>query len=114
MKRILTVTAAFALMGIAFAFPPDLSAEEDTTCQVKAIKPVYLEAHYSRGGRKAPSIRRKSGLIWSGNLRRGGIVSITATNGWVHLTFMDLTQEDPRTENDDTICQGGNVILVPR
>ncbi len=114
MNRFLVLSAAFALTVIVFAFPPELSAEEDTSCLIRAIKPVYLEAHYSRGSRKSPSIRRKSGIIWSGDLRRGEIVSITATSGWVHLTFQDLTQEDPRSENDDTICQGNNTILVPR
>ncbi|MDJ0720183.1 MAG: hypothetical protein QNJ04_01050 [Desulfobacterales bacterium] len=113
MNRILIVMLTLALTGIALALPTDMRAEEDTTCQIKATKPVYLEAHYSRGSQKAPSIRRKSGIIWSGNLNRGGVVSITATSGWVHLTFMDLTQDDPRTENDDTICQN-NTILVPR
>ncbi len=114
MNRILTTTAALVLMVIAFAFPPNLSAEEDTNCQIKARKPVYLEARYSRGGRKAPTIRRKGEIIWSGNLRRGGIVSVTATSGWVHMTYMDLTKQDPRSENRRSICQNGNVILVPR
>jgi hypothetical protein len=53
-------------------------------------------------------------MMWSGTLGRGGIVPVSGSNGWVHLTFQDLTQEDPRSENDDTICQGGNVILIPR
>ncbi len=115
MTRILTMLAAFVLMmGIVFVLPPDLSAEEDTTCTIKATKPVYVEARYSRGGRKSPTIRRKSGIIWSGNLNRGGVVSVTVTNGWVHLTYMDLTQEDPRTENKKKICQNGNIVLVPR
>ncbi len=114
MNRILVTTATLFLMGIAFAFPPNLSAEEDTNCQIRARKPVYLEARYSRGGRKAPTIRRKGDIIWSGNLRRGGIVSVTATSGWVHMTYMDLTKQDPRSENRRSICQNGNVILVPR
>ena len=114
MIRNLTITVAIALMGIAFTFPSILSAEEDTNCQIKARKPVYLEARYSRGGRKAPTIRRKGEIIWSGNLRRGGIVSVTATSGWVHLTYMDLTKRDPRSENRRNICQNGNMILVPR
>ncbi len=114
MKRILAVTAAFALMGIAFAFPPDLRAEDDTNCQIKATKPVYLEARYLQGHRKSPSIRHKGDIIWSGNLRRGGVVSVTATSGMVHLVYMDLTQEDPRTENKKRTCQSGNVILIPR
>ena len=114
MNRILTITVALALMSIVFTFPSDLRAEEDTTCQIKAIKPVYLEARYSRGGRKAPTVRRKSGIIWSGNLSRGGVVSVTVTNGWVHLTYMDLTQEDPRTENKKRNCRNNNTILIPR
>ena len=114
MKRILTMTAALALMGIAFALPTDLRAEEDTTCQIRATKPVYLEARYLQGHRKAPTIRHKGDIIWSGNLRRGGVVSVTATSGKVHLTYMDLTQEDPRTENKKRNCQNGNVLLVPR
>lgn len=113
MNRILIIPAALILFVTAFAFPPDLAAEEDSTCTIKAIKPVYLEARYSQGGRKAPSIRRKSGIIWSGNLGRGGAVSVT-TSGWVHLTYQDMTQEDPRTENRKHMCQGNNVILVPR
>jgi hypothetical protein len=52
--------------------------------------------------------------MWSGVLPRGGMVPVQVSNGWVHLTFQDMTQEDPRAENDDTVCQGGNAILVPR
>ncbi len=115
MTRILTVTAAIALMiGIVCMFPPDLFAEEDTTCNVRATKPVYVEARYSEGGRKAPTIRRKSGVIWSGNLNRGGVISVTVTNGWVHLTYSDLTKQDPRSEIKKRICKNGNTILIPR
>ena len=115
MTRILTITATLALMmGIAFVFPPDLSAEEDSTCSIKATKPVYLEARYLQGHRKAPTIRHKGGIIWSGNLNRGAVVSVTATSGRIHLTYMDLTQEDPRTENKKRNCQNDNVLLVPR
>lgn len=114
MNRVLSIPAAFALVVIAFAFPPDLAAAGSKHCRVKAIKDVYLEVYYSRGHRKASSIRHKNEVMWSGTLSRGGIVPITAPSGWVHLTFEDLTQDDPRMENDDTICQGGNVILVPR
>jgi hypothetical protein len=53
--------------------------------------------------RPAPSIRRKSEVIWSGTLARGGMVPVQGSNGWVHLTFQDMTQEDPRTENDDNV-----------
>jgi hypothetical protein len=99
--------------SVAFAFPPSLNAD-NRYCTIKAIKDVYLQAHYSDGGRKSPSIRRKSNVIWSGNLQRGGAISVNPQNGWVHLTYRDLTQDDPRSENNDAICQNGNVILVPR
>ena len=114
MNRILIMTLALAVMGIACASPPLLHAEEDSTCQIRDTKPVYLEARYLQGHRKAPSIRRKGDIIWSGNLRRGGIVSVTATSGMVHLTYMDLTQNDPRTENKKRNCQNNNVLLIPR
>lgn len=110
----LILPAALVLIVIAFAFPSDLIAAGPGNCRIKAVKDVYLEVYYSRGGRKAPSIRRKNEMMWSGTLGRGGIVPVSGSNGWVHLTFQDLTQEDPRSENDDTVCQGGNVILIPR
>ncbi len=114
MNRILIMTAALAFFGIVFTVPPELHAEPDSTCQIRATKPVYLEARYLQGHRKSPSIRHKGEIIWSGNLNRGGVVSVTATSGMVHLTYMDLTQEDPRTENKKRNCQNGNVLLIPR
>ncbi len=108
------VLAVFALIAVAYAFPTELSAARLGHCRIKAVKDVYLEVYYSRGGRKAPTIRRKNELMWSGMLPRGGMVPVTGSNGWVHLTFQDMTQEDPRTENDDNVCQGGSIILVPR
>ena len=114
MKSRLILLAAFVLIAVAYAFPPDLMAAGPGNCRIKAVKDVYLEVYYSRGGRKAPSIRRKNELMWSGMLPRGGMVPVQGSNGWVHLTFQDMTQEDPRTENDDNVCQGGSIILVPR
>ena len=113
--NIRSILMAFAaLMLVTYAFPPDLTAARPGHCRIKAVKDVYLEVYYSRGGRKAPNIRRKNELMWSGMLPRGGMVPVTGSNGWVHLTFQDMTQEDPRTENDDNVCQGGSIILVPR
>ena len=114
MNSRLILLAAFVLIALAYAFPPDLVAAGPGNCRIKAVKSVYLEVYYSRGGRKAPTIRRKSELMWSGTLGRGGMVPVTGSNGWVHLTYQDMTQEDPRTENKDNMCQNGNIILIPR
>jgi hypothetical protein len=101
------------ILAVGSAFPSGLDAGQEY-CTIKAIKDVNLQAHYSNGGRKSPSIRRKGEVIWSGDLQRGGVISVSPKNGWVHLAYRDLTQEDPRRENNDAICQNGNVILVPR
>lgn len=113
MKYFLTITAVITFLAIGSVFAPGLEAKNNT-CTIRAIKDVNLQAHYSNGGRKSPSIRSKRDVIWSGNMRRGGILTVTTRNGWVHLNYQDLTLEDPRSENNDTICQNGNVILVPR
>ncbi|MBL0713060.1 MAG: hypothetical protein JJV98_05105 [Desulfosarcina sp.] len=112
MYRFLMIPVVFTLLAVSSAFPTDLIAEEDTTCKIKATKDVYVEAHYLRG-RDESGETHKSGMIWSGNLGRGGMVSITATDGRVHLTYRDLTESNPRTENQDVTCRG-NTILVPR
>ena len=112
LRRILP--AALVLIVIAFAFPPDLIAAGPGNCRIKAVKDVYLEVYYSLGGRKSPTIRKKNEMMWSGALPRGGIVPVSASNGWVHLTYQDLTREDPRTENRKSMCQSGNIILIPR
>ena len=109
----LTISTYLIIAAVAFAFPPGVIAAGPGHCRIKAVKDVYLEVHYSRGSRKSPTIRHKNELMWSGTLPSGGIVPVSGSNGWVHLTFQDLTQEDPRSENDDTMCQG-NTILVPR
>ena len=104
-----------AVITLAAVVALTTSAEARSNyCTIKATKDVYLQAHYSDGGRKSPSIRRKSNVIWSGNLQRGGAISVHPQNGWVHLTYRDMTQDDPRSENNDAICQNGRVILVPR
>ena len=106
--------AVFILITTAYAFPPDLAAAGPGNCRIKAVKNVYLEVYYSEGGRKSPTIRKKNELMWSGMLPRGGMVPVSSSNGWVHLTYQDMTKEDPRSENDDNVCQGGRIILVPR
>ena len=109
----LAISTCLIIAAVAFVFPSGSMAKPNGRCTIKAVKDVYLEVYYSRGGRKAPTIRRKNEVMWSGTLPRGGTVPVSAPSGWVHLTFEDLTVEDPRTENDDTMCQG-NTILVPR
>ncbi len=106
--------AALALMMMIYAFPPDLYAAGPGNCRVKAVKNVYLEVYYSEGGRKAPTIRKKNEMMWSGMLPRGGVVPVSASNGWVHLTYQDMTRDDPRSENRSTMCQNGRIILIPR
>ena len=113
MKPIIYLLTIFFLLAMGTAFTPDTEARNNT-CQIKAIKDVNLQAHFSDGGRKAPNIRSKRDVIWSGNLDRGNSMTVTTRNGWVHLAYQDLTNQDPRSENDDKICQNGNVILVPR
>jgi hypothetical protein len=114
MKRLFVIlgVAIFFIMGFV-TFPPSSEARNNT-CTIKATKDVNLQAHYSDGGRKAPSIRSKSDVIWSGYLPRGGVVSVSSDNGWVHLAYQDMTNRDPRSENNDAICQNSRVILVPR
>ena len=110
-EMILVVMAFFALILVVY---PPLSEARNNTCIVKATKDVNLQAHYSQGGRKAPNIRRKSEVIWSGYLHRGGMVPLSSNSGWVHLAYQDMTKDDPRSENRPQICQNGRVILVPR
>ena len=113
MNRLHMLLIAAITLAAGGTMAPDADAR-DSYCTIKATKAVYLQAHYSDGGRKSPSIRRKSNVIWSGNLQRGGAISVSPKNGWVHLTYRDLTQDDPRSENNDAICKNGRVILVPR
>ncbi len=113
MKTPLIIFSVIALLALGSAMAPDLAARNNT-CTIKAIKDVNLQAHYSEGGRKVPYIRSKRDVIWSGYLRRGGVQAVTTRNGWVHLTFQDMTLQDPRSVNKPKICQNGNVILVPR
>jgi hypothetical protein len=110
-----TILTLLIIIAVATGgpFTPDADAR-NAYCTIKATKDVYLQAHYSDGGRKSPQIRRKSNVIWSGTLQRGGTISVNPKNGWVHLEYRDLTQDDPRSENNDAICQNGRVILVPR
>ena len=114
MKRLLIFPAVTVLFILAFVVMPPSAKARNKTCVIKATKDVNLQAHYSQGGRKAPNIRRKSDVIWSGFLPRGGVVSVSSESGWVHLAYQDMTNEDPRSENNDTICQNNRVILVPR
>ena len=113
MKNQLFLLVFIVMLTSGTAWAPDAEAR-NYTCTIKAIKDVNLQAHFSDGGRKAPQIRSKSDIIWSGNMRRVQITSVATRNGWIHLAYQDLTKEDPRSENDDKICQNGNVILVPR
>ena len=113
MKSIIFMLSLIFLLAVGTAWAPDLEARNNT-CTIKAIKDVNLQAHLSDGGRKAPNIRSKRDVIWSGNLRRGSSQTVTTRNGWVHLAYQDLTTQDPRSENNDAICQNGRVILVPR
>ena len=110
----LILLAAFVLTSIVYTFPSDLHAARPGNCRIKAVKDVYLEVYYSEGGRKAPTIRKKNEMMWSGMLPRGGVVPVSASNGWVHLTYQDMTREDPRSENKSTMCQNGSIILIPR
>ncbi len=113
MKPIPIFSTLALLLFMASALAPDAGARNNT-CTIKAIKDVNLQAHYSDGGRKSPSIRNKSDVIWSGNMRRGEVQSFNTRNGWIHLAYQDLTDRDPRSENNDTICKNGRTILVPR
>ncbi len=113
MKTLNTLILFVFLAGVSCVLAPDLEARNNT-CTIRAVKEVNLQAHLSDGGRKSPSIRKKSDVIWSGHMNRGAVQSISTRNGWVHLAYQDLTKRDPRSENDDRICQNGNVILVPR
>ncbi len=113
MNRLLMIPIAMLTLAAGSILTPSAEARSNY-CTIKATKDVYLQAHYSDGGRKSPSIRRKSSVIWSGSLQRGGAISVNPKNGWVHLTYQDLTTDDPRSENSNTICQNGRVILVPR
>ena len=114
MKRLMIIPVFIFIFGLTFVILPTDSEARNNTCTVKAIKDVNLQAHYSEGGRKAPSIRSKSDVIWSGYLPRGGVVGLSSDNGWVHLTYQDMTNRDPRSENNDAICKNNRVILVPR
>jgi hypothetical protein len=113
MKTVMTLFSFLFLMAIGSALAPELEARNNT-CTVKAIKDVNLQAYFSDGGRKSPSIRNKSEVIWSGDMRRGEVQSMSTRNGWIHLTYQDLTDRDPRSENNDMICKNNRVILVPR
>ena len=113
MKYPMIIASTIFLLALGFALVPDLEARNNT-CTIKAIKDVNLQAHYSEGGRKVPNIRSKRDVIWSGSMRRGGVQSVTTRNGWVHLTYQDMTLKDPRSVNKPKICQNGNVILIPR
>ena len=114
MKRLLIFSVAIVFGAIGIMMAPADAEARNRTCTIKATKDVNLQAHFSEGGNKSPSIRRKSDVIWSGNLRRGAAISLSTHSGWVHLAYQDLTQEDPRSENDDRICMNNRVILVPR
>ena len=113
MKPIMTFLIFTFVVAVGGALAPDLEARSNT-CTIKAIKDVNLQAHFSDGGRKSPSIRNKSDVIWSGDMRRGQLQSISTRNGWVHLAYQDMTNRDPRSENNDMICKNGRTILVPR
>ena len=114
MKRLLIISGIAVSLALGFVVFPPLSEARNNTCTIKATKDVNLQAHYSEGGRKAPSIRSKSDVIWSGYLPRGGVVGVSSNNGWVHLAYQDMTNRDPRSENNDAICKNNRVILVPR
>ena len=45
MKSRLTLLAAFVLIAVAYAFPPDLVAAGPGNCRIKAVKDVYLEVY---------------------------------------------------------------------
>ena len=113
MKPIMSLSIFVFTLVLSGALAPDLEARNNT-CTIKAIKDVNLQAHISDGGRKSPSIRKKSDVIWSGNMRRGEVQPVSTHNGWVHLAYQDLTKRDPRSENNDAICKNGRVILIPR
>jgi hypothetical protein len=115
MYRRLRLLAVLILITVAPILPPAMAEpKQGGNCRIKAVKDVYLEVYYSRGHRKAETIRHKSELMWGGTLPRGGVVPVMSSNGWVQLVYQDLTIDDPRTENNKTICQGGSTILIPR
>ena len=115
MYRRLPLLTTLILIAVVHFLPPAFAApKQGGNCRVKAVKDVYLEVYYSRGHRKAETIRHKSELMWSGTLPRGGMVPVSSSNGWVQLVYQDLTVDDPRTENKKNQCQGGRTILIPR
>jgi hypothetical protein len=115
MYRRLRLLTALILISVAHFLPPAMAESQQAgNCRVKAVKDVYLEVYYSRGHRKAETIRHKSEMMWSGTLARGGMVPVASSNGWVQLVYQDLTVDDPRSENEKQQCQGGRTILIPR
>ncbi len=115
MYRRLLLPAVLILISVALCLPPAIAEpKQGGNCRVKAIKDVYLEVYYSRGHRKAETIRHKSEMMWSGTLARGGMVPVSSSNGWIQLVYQDLTIDDPRSENKKHQCQGGRTILIPR
>ena len=115
MYRRLRLLVAFILISVSLLLPTAMAEpKQGGNCRVKAVKDVYLEIYYSRGHRKAETIRHKSELMWSGTLARGGMVPVSSSNGWIQLVYQDLTIDDPRSENKKHQCQGGRTILIPR
>lgn len=55
---------------------------------------------------------RKGQTTWSGNISKGGQQTVRASGAEILIVWQDLSQDNPRTQNRNDICDG-NTILVP-
>jgi hypothetical protein len=113
MERLVLYTIATALLAVGAAVPGTLDARNNT-CTIKATKDVDVQAHYLRGRGDLESPRRKSDVIWSGNMERGNTQEVMGTRGKILVSYRDLTKSRTRPINRSVNCQNGNTILVPR
>lgn len=88
------------------ALPYHADAQNQTRCTLSATADVYVAVHDFSQDRKGETI------WWSGDIRRGGEVSVNAIDGKILIEWKDLTEDNPRTQNRSETCDG-NTILVP-
>lgn len=97
------IVIALSLLGLVLPRPS--SAQQQTACIISATDMVYVEVHDF-------SENRKGDTTWSGNINKGGKVSVQARGGEIIIEWQPLRDDNPRTQNRRATCDG-NTILVP-
>lgn len=100
-----TAYIIIALSLVGLALPLAVSAQQQTACVISATDEVYVEVHDF-------SENRKGETTWSGNINKGGKVSVQARGGEILIEWQPLRDDNPRTQNRRETCDG-NTILVP-